>query len=90
MIDDFSDYEKLYINACIFAKIIIKNQDCVEDKEKEKEFDDLFILDFDDVVSISVLLIKKILTNDCIYKTNRFCVLYVCLNICTKTFFYCF
>lgn len=45
MVDNILDYKKFYTNVRIFAKVIIQNQDRVENKKKEKEFDNPFVSD---------------------------------------------
>lgn len=88
IINDLSDYKKLYTNTRTFVEKIIHDRNKTEKvgirKEKEKKFNDLFVSDSDDIKSISVLSVKKILVDNCIYKTNGFCVIYIHLNICFK------
>lgn len=88
------DYKKFYTNICILTKKIVCNQDKAEKagvgKEEEKEFDNPFTSDSDDIGSVSALLVKKVLINNCTYKINRFCVMCVYLSIRFKILFHYF
>lgn len=94
MINNLSDYKKLHTNICALTEKIVRNWNKTEKtsvgKKKKKKFDNLFALDSNNIKNISASPAKKVLVDNCIYKTDGFCIIYICLNICFKVLFHCF